>query len=139
MYSEEANEYGLYGSNQGSLINNNIGYILDKVIKSIIEKYYPLSQNKIEYEPERLINVFKKTNEIGCGYVTAANTIFNATEDLDKNGKLDDIMESNVGNHAMVVTEIIENGDFVVSSWGNKYIIRPQTEGFLQESVIYYK
>ena len=287
MYSEEADEYGLYGGNQESLITNNISYMRDKVIKSIIEKYYPLPPNKIEYEPEKLINVFKKMNETGCGYVTAANTIFNATmnltdeefynkfgfdrysvrhtydgnyvrtynydymfldfflyyqtnyynptehaieyekinssieyiygyiedtegmryvgadgtyaptvanvvidylkekemdinhinifyeslfnesyyqfvqekmneegatlvidirdfnmyaiEDLDGNGLLDDIMYSNVGGHAMVVTEITEDGDFIVSSWGNKYIIRPQTEGFLQESVIYYK
>ena len=90
------------------------------------ESYYQFVQEKMNEEGATLVIDIRDFNMY-------------AIEDLDGNGLLDDIMYSNVGGHAMVVTEITEDGDFIVSSWGNKYIIRPQTEGFLQESVIYYK
>ena len=56
-----------------------------------------------------------------------------STEDIDGNGLLDDVLYSNLGGHAMVVTGITEDGDYIVSSWGQKYIVRPNLQGTNKE------
>lgn len=50
-------------------------------------------------------------------YITAEH--FNL---YDENGNR---VETNVGTHAMVVTGITEDGKYIVSSWGEKYIFDP--------------
>ena len=41
----------------------------------------------------------------------------------EKTGGRGKICSENGGSHAMSVTDVTENGDLVVSSWGNKYIL----------------
>ena len=43
-------------------------------------------------------------------------------EDKDGNGKLDDVYQDDVGPHAMTLVDVLDDGRFVVSSWGNMYI-----------------
>lgn len=75
-------------------------------------------------------NIFKEALQQGKIVVVAMKyfTIY-STEDLDGNGLLDDILYSDLGGHGMVVTEITEDGDYIVSSWGHEYIIRPNLQG----------
>lgn len=49
-------------------------------------------------------------------------TLF-STEDLDGNGILDDIDQSDVGSHAMSVIGVTDDNKLIVSSWGKSYII----------------
>ena len=46
-------------------------------------------------------------------------------EDIDGNGKLDDVARDDVGQHAMIVTGVTDDGALIVSSWGKEYIVRP--------------
>lgn len=43
-------------------------------------------------------------------------------EDVDGNGKLDDVYYDDVGPHAMTLVDVLDDGRFVVSSWGKMYI-----------------
>lgn len=42
--------------------------------------------------------------------------------DADGNGELDDIYASDIGAHAMTLVDVLDDGRFIVSSWGNEYI-----------------
>ena len=283
MYSDEADEYGLYGGDQGNLMNNSDIYISDEIIESIIQNYYPNSN----LSPQDLKLLFSKMNEVGCSYIAFVNTVFEgtkfltdeefynkfgfdrynivatydgnyvkaynydymfldyflyyqknfenftsisgiygnisansqdgaitgdtsegtdgahlsdaakvgaeylknkeinvttdnifgdrdnfaktvidmysplnnsyiqkikkaldngkqviiamdefslySTEDIDGNGKLDDISENNVGAHAMIITGVTDDGNFIVSSWGSKYIVKPDATSIYQK------
>lgn len=52
-------------------------------------------------------------------------TLYSAYDE-DGNGKLDDVVSEHVGGHAMLVTGITENNEYIVSSWGNKYLVKPK-------------
>lgn len=43
-------------------------------------------------------------------------------EDKDGNGKIDDICYDNVGAHAMTLVDVLDDGRFVVSSWGRMFV-----------------
>ena len=47
-------------------------------------------------------------------------------EDENGNGLLDDIVNSDIGDHGMFVTGITNDGNLIVSSWGNEYIVKPK-------------
>ncbi len=57
-------------------------------------------------------------------------------EDLDGNNILDDIVEKDVGSHAMTVTGVTEDGDYIVSSWGKEYLVKPTKKG-LRRIIMY--
>ena len=42
--------------------------------------------------------------------------------DADGNGELDDIYASDIGAHAMTLVEVLDDGRFIVSSWGKEFI-----------------
>ena len=43
-------------------------------------------------------------------------------EDVDGNGVLDDVYREDIGPHAMTLVDVLDDGRFVVSSWGKMYI-----------------
>ena len=43
-------------------------------------------------------------------------------EDKDGNGKLDDVYFDDVGPHAMTLVDVLDDGRFVVSSWGRMFV-----------------
>lgn len=43
-------------------------------------------------------------------------------EDNDGNGKLDDVYMDDVGAHAMTLVDVLDDGRFVVSSWGKMFV-----------------
>ncbi len=52
-------------------------------------------------------------------------TLYNNTDD-DQNGKLDDVQYFDFGSHTMLVTGMTDDGDLIVSSWGEEYILRSE-------------
>lgn len=69
-------------------------------------------------------DIFKKYMNEGTMRVSSHDFPLYYPYDKDGNGKFDDVCYSNVGGHAMTVVGTTSDGDLVVSSWGNKYIMR---------------
>ena len=54
--------------------------------------------------------------------ISAKNFTLYYPDDVDGNGKYDDIYQSNIGGHAMCVVGVTEDDKLIVSSWGNEYL-----------------
>ena len=54
--------------------------------------------------------------------IGARNFTLYYPEDVDGNGKYDDVYQSNIGGHAMTVVGITEDNKLIVSSWGKEYL-----------------
>ena len=78
MFSDEASYYGLYGGNQSDLINNTNLYLNDITINRIIKKYFPSD----DYSYVDLQLLFLKMCNVGCGYISITNSIFQGTLNL---------------------------------------------------------
>ena len=60
-------------------------------------------------------------------------------EDIDGNGKLDDVYDDDVGSHAMTIVDVTDDGKYIVSSWGNKYILDPNKDEPTQIAIYDYE
>ena len=78
MYSDKADENGLYGGYQGCLINDYEKNLNNKTLLSIISKYYPNEK----YTDDDLKLLFSKMNSNGCGYIAGVNVMFELTKNL---------------------------------------------------------
>ena len=78
MFSDEANNYYLYGGNQAHLKNYGSRYLNDEIISSIIKKYYPDS----DFSEDDLKLLFAKMSSGGCSYIAFSNAIFDGTMNL---------------------------------------------------------
>ena len=54
--------------------------------------------------------------------ISAKNFTLYYPDDVDGNGKYDDVYRSNIGGHAMCVVGVTEDDKLIVSSWGNEYL-----------------
>lgn len=69
--------------------------------------------------PEIINNVNSKSQKI---LISSDEFNIYSMNDLDGNGKLDDVVYENVGAHGMMVTGY-SDGKICVSSWGNEYLV----------------
>ena len=54
--------------------------------------------------------------------IGAKNFTLYYPDDVDGNGKYDDVYRSNIDSHAMSVVGVTEDDKLIVSSWGNEYL-----------------
>ena len=56
--------------------------------------------------------------------ITVGATRFDLFSDQDLNGDglLNDLVRDDVGGHGMTITDVLDDNNFVVSSWGKRYI-----------------
>ncbi len=83
----------------------------------------PIIENKTEK-----IDIKEALREGKFAIVFANEFTLFSPEDLDGNGKLDDIAFDNVGAHAMTIVDVLDDGRYLVSSWGKKYILDPSID-----------
>ena len=78
----------------------------------------------IDYQDNQIIEVDQALTD-GKHVIFGMTEGFNlfSSDDLDGNGKLDDLVYEDVGFHGMEVVESLGDGKYIVSSWGNKYIL----------------
>ncbi len=85
----------------------------------------PIIENKTEKEK---VNIKEVLREGKFAIVSAHYFTLFSPEDLDGNGKLDDIVYDNVGDHAMTIVDVLDDGRYLVSSWGKEYILDPSID-----------
>ena len=83
-----------------------------------------------------MVKKFLQRNNSSTIVIAADNFNLYYPEDIDENGKLDDICQEDVGSHAMTVVDVFDDGKLVVSSWGRKYILNLK-ENEIFDYVIY--
>lgn len=86
-------------------------YANEKDLDFSLDRTYLMDKKKFE----------KLQNEGKIVMISAKD--FDLYVDKDNDGVYETKSHDNVGGHAMVLTEIDENGNYIVSSWGEKYKI----------------
>ena len=84
----------------------------------LMEMWYDLKTDKIDKALEDGSSVIISMSDFTLYY----------SYDVDGNGILDDVYKTNVGGHSMSVTESLGDGQFMVSSWGKDYIVKPEVD-----------
>ena len=83
----------------------------------------PITENETEK-----VDIKEALREGKFAIVSANDFTLYYPEDIDGNGKLDDIYIEDVGSHAMTIVDITDDGKYIVSSWGHKYILNPNLD-----------
>lgn len=94
---------------------------------AFLEYYNPFNN---VYIKDKIKRELEKGNSI---IVDMKNFTMYSPEDLDGNGKLDDVVKEDVGGHIMQIVGVTDDGGYIVSSWGKKYIVYPDAQNFYQE------
>ena len=142
-----AQDGSISGNYDDSGAQGSSHYIIARSIKSY------LHEKKIDISYDNTFNYEKSFENLGQAVLNAIsplNDYFNGSKvrdalnvgkvvvidmedftlyypyDADGNGKLDDVERTAVGGHSMVVTGVTDDGGYIVSSWGSKYIVRPK-------------
>ncbi len=87
----------------------------------------PDNQPIVENETEKA-DIREALNEGKFAIVSANNFTLYYPEDKDGNGKIDDIYIDDVGSHAMTIVDVTDDGKYIVSSWGEKFILDPNKD-----------
>ncbi len=87
----------------------------------------PDDQPIVENETEK-VDIKEALNEGKFAIVSANNFTLYYPEDKDGNGKLDDVCKDDVGSHAMTIVDVTNDGKYIVSSWGEQYILDPNKD-----------
>ena len=79
------------------------------------EKNVPMSSQFQEMPSTKDVKAYLKRGK-------SVSIIDNGFNLYDENGN---IAHKNVGGHWMTITEVTDDGRYVVSSWGDKYYLKP--------------
>lgn len=82
-----------------------------------------VNDDDVMYETSPSPDVFKEAlNEGKIINIRDSSFTLYYPYDVNGNGELDDIYASDIGAHAMTLVEVLDDGRFIVSSWGREYI-----------------
>lgn len=92
------------------------------------EAGYQVSDDDILYGP--ITNdVIKEKIRRGENFIVSAQDFHMFYPyDVDGNGQLDDVYNSSVGSHAMTLVGFTDDGRYIVSSWGQVFILDPEMD-----------
>ena len=95
---------------------------MEKIAKYFSNKYgLNFSTECIrDFNIERLHELYEI---YGSGYIIIVSEGYDLYSIDEKSGERGEVCSEDGGSHAMVLTGFTPNGDIIVSSWGNKYII----------------
>ena len=111
-----------FGSNE--MYNYDFGNKIFNFFDGLLEFYNPFNNAYIRSTIESSLKEGKSI------VVDMRDFTMCSPEDLDGNGKLDDVVKEDVGGHAMLVLGTTDDGGYIVSSWGKKYIVYPKADNF---------
>ena len=87
---------------------------------------YEIEDGRTLYRPINAEDIKEITAEGKQVVISAQNFTLYYPEDVDGNGKYDDVYDFNIGGHAMSAVGTTDDGKIIVSSWGKEFLLDPK-------------
>ena len=97
---------------------------------------YEIEDGRTLYRPINIEDIKEITVEGKQVVISAKNFTLYYPDDVDGNGKYDDVYQSNIGGHAMCVVGTTDDGKIIVSSWGKEFLLDLEENG-INDFIIY--